>query len=71
VTWQHNSNREGKLKGLTYQILYKFSDKVIADSEAVLQKLKSQKLVTNEKLSKVTIAGIDAEKYKKQKKKRG
>jgi len=61
MTWQHNSEYRSATAQRLYRLCYRFSDNVLADSEAVKKMLISKFNLPHSKVSVLPIAGIDTE----------
>ena len=63
LVWQHNTTYKTATRRMLYAQLYRLSDHVLSDSEAVSSMLTDEFGVSHTKLSQLPIAGIDTDTF--------
>lgn len=61
LIWQHSTGYKSSFRQSIYNLLYRISDHVLADSQSVAQMLSDDFGIENAKISQLPIAGIDTD----------
>ncbi|AAG18698.1 LPS glycosyltransferase [Halobacterium salinarum NRC-1] len=63
LVWQHSTSYSNQIRSAYYRLAYRAADRVLADSDAVMEMLVDSVGVPDQKISTLPIAGIDVKEY--------